>query len=460
MSPTSHEPRRLGVPQRVALAAWIGSALEYYDFYLYASAAALVFGKVFFPAGDPANATLLALATFGVGYLARPIGALFMGHMGDRFGRKKVLVFTLRLMGISTFLVGCLPTYEQVGIAAPLMLVVLRLCQGFSASGELAGASAMTIEHAPAHRRALFTSFTLSGTQTGLILATAVFVPIANLPEAELLAWGWRIPFWLSLVILIVAHLIRRSLPESPAFNDVAQRDGPPSLPLAMLFRDARADLVRVLLCAQVAVGSTIVGVYVLSYAVHTLALPRSTMLWVIVASNLVALLAYPLWAIVADRIGRKPVFIVGALSSGTLIFPFLWVLVGRDIGTIFLMAIGMSAAVAALGVWPTFYGEMFATHVRLSGMALGTQIGFAVAGFAPAIAAAFQGDGRHAWLPAACIVGVASLVAAIAAATARETHRLALHELGCEPPTTDPARLPGTQPTMQEGPPPHRAGT
>src|SRR5690348_15528595 len=185
-SKSTPEAAGLKTPGKAAIASWIGSALEYYDFFIYGTASALVLNRIFFPGSDPATGTLLSLATFGVGYVARPIGALFMGHIGDRFGRKKVLVFTLLLMGVSTFLVGCLPTYDQVGVAAPIMLVFLRLCQGFSASGEQAGANSMTLEHAPDDRRAFFTSFTLSGTQAGFILATAVFIPVAQLPEDQL----------------------------------------------------------------------------------------------------------------------------------------------------------------------------------------------------------------------------------------------------------------------------------
>src|SRR6185312_759776 len=238
----ANEPAGIKTPKKAALASWIGSALEYYDFFIYGTGAALVFNKVFFASSDPATGTLLALATFGVGYVARPIGAFFMGHVGDRFGRKKVLVFTLILMGASTFLVGCLPTYNQVGVWAPTLLVFLRLCQGFSASGEQAGANSMTLEHAPAHRRAFFTSFTLSGTQAGLIIATAVFLPIASLPEEH---------------------------------HEVAR------MPLAVLFRDYLPDIARVILGALVSVVSTIFGVYALSYAVNTVHIPRSTMLWV-----------------------------------------------------------------------------------------------------------------------------------------------------------------------------------
>src|SRR5450755_1518841 len=248
----THEPRGAKTPKKAALASWIGSALEYYDFFIYGTGAALVFSKVFFPASDPAMGVLLALATFGVGYVARPVGAFFMGHLGDKFGRKKVLVFTLIMMGASTFLVGCLPTYGQIGVAAPILLVILRLCQGFSASGEQAGANSLTLEHAPAHRRAFFTSFTLSGTQAGLILATAVFLPISRLPDDQLLSWGWRVPFWLSVVVVAVGYIIRRTLEETPAFKEEQEQHEIAKLPVAILFRDYTADVLRVILCALV----------------------------------------------------------------------------------------------------------------------------------------------------------------------------------------------------------------
>ena len=206
-------------PRKAALASWIGSVLEYYDFFIYGTAAALVFGKVFFPDSDPATATLLSLATYGVAYVARPIGAFFMGHFGDRYGRKRVLMFTVTMMGVSTFLVGCLPTYADIGIWAPVLLVTLRLLQGLSASGEQAGANSLSLEHAPEHRRAFYTSFTLGGTQAGLVIATAAWLPIGALPEDQLLSWGWRIPFWLSALVVVAGLLIRRRLDETPGLR-------------------------------------------------------------------------------------------------------------------------------------------------------------------------------------------------------------------------------------------------
>ena len=427
------QPHHVGSPRKAAIASWIGSALEYYDFFIYGTAAALVFGKIFFPGREPATGVLLALATFGVGYVARPIGAFFLGHIGDKFGRKKVLVLTLILMGASTFLVGCLPTYDQAGVFAPILLVVLRLAQGFSASGEQAGANSMTLEHAPPDRRAFFTSFTLSGTQAGLILATAVFLPIARLSEADLLAWGWRVPFWLSVVVVIIGYWIRRSLDETPVFKEEVEHKEVAKMPLAVLFRDYPLDILRVVLCALVSTVSTIFGVYALAFAVNTVHIDRTTMLWVVATTNVVALIAIPIWATLADRYGRKPMFIVGSVLPGILMFAYLWAVSQANIALIFAIGILMSGVLysASNGVWPSFYAEMFSTRVRLSGMAIGTQIGFALGGFAPTIAAAIQGPGVDGWRPVAFLTLGVCLVAAAAALTARETYRVPMHQLG-----------------------------
>jgi MFS family permease len=420
-------------PGKAALASWIGSALEYYDFFIYGTASALVFGKVFFPKSDPSTGILLALATFGVGYVARPVGAFFLGHLGDKFGRKRVLVFTLLLMGVSTFLVGCLPTYNQWGVAAPVLLVFLRLCQGFSASGEQAGANSMTIEHAPGDRRSFYTSFTLSGTQAGAILSTGVFIPVTQLPEAQLLSWGWRIPFLLSAIVVIIGLWIRSRLDETPLFLEEQERKAVPRMPLGVLFRDYTPDVVRVVCCALVSTVSTIFGVYTLSYAVNVMKMDRTTMLWVAILTNVLALFIIPLWATLADRIGRKPVFIFGSLVPGALMFAYLWAVTSTSVPLIFVIALLMSGITysASNAVWPAFYAEMFDTRVRLSGMAIGTQIGFALGGFAPAVAATLQGPGPNGWLPVAALTFAACLIAAIAAWGARETYRTEIHALG-----------------------------
>jgi len=420
-------------PRKAAIASWIGSAVEYYDFFIYGTAAALVFGKIFFPALNPQVATIAAFATFGVAYIARPFGAVILGHVGDKFGRKKVLTFTLLLMGISTFLVGLLPTYDQVGIAAPIMLVILRLLQGISAAGEQAGANSMTLEHAPADRRAFFTSFTLSGTQAGLILATLVFIPISQLPEDQLLAWGWRIPFFLSAIVVAVGFWVRRTLPETPVFAEEEKQHVTPKLPVVELFSRHATDVLRVIFAALVSVVSTIFSVFTLSYAVNTMHIPRTTMLSVLVLANVVALGAIPLWATLSDRIGRRPVFIFGALGSAALIWPYMWAIGNGDIALIFTFGLLLSGVVysAANGVWPALYGEMFDTRVRLSGMAIGTQIGFALGGFAPAISAALMGPGPTGWIPVAMFTTAAAAVAAFSAWTARETYDVPMALLG-----------------------------
>jgi MFS family permease len=413
-------------PRKAALASWIGSVLEYYDFFIYGTAAALVFGKVFFPESDPATATLLSFATYGVGYVARPIGAFFMGHLGDRHGRKRVLLLTLFMMGLSTFLVGCLPTYDDIGIWAPVLLVILRLMQGFSASGEQSGANSLSLEHAPDDRRGFFSSFTLSGTQCGLVIATATFLPIGALPEDQLLSWGWRIPFFLSAVVVLVGWLIRRRIDETPAFAETQPSE---RTPISELLSDHRPALLRVTLAALASAVSTIFAVYALSFAVDTHGLDKTTMLWVAIATNVVALGTIPLWAMLSDRIGRKPVFIFGAVGSGALMFAYLGAIASGSYVLIFASAILMSGVVysAMNGIQPALYGEMFPTKVRLSGMAVGTQIGYAIGGFAPTAAAVIDGGG---WAPVAIYVLVSSLIAAAAVFTARETFRIPLAEL------------------------------
>ena len=429
------EPEAVKTPKKAALASWIGSAVEYYDFFIYGTAAALIFPKLFFSAENPQAAAIASFATFGVAYITRPLGAVALGHIGDRFGRKKVLTFTLLLMGLSTFMIGCLPTYDQLGILSPILLVIARLLQGVSAAGEQAGANSMTLEHAPAHKRAFFTSFTLSGTQAGLILATLVFLPITQMPEAQMLSWGWRIPFFLSALVVAVGFWVRRTLPETPVFEkeQETQAHAKADLPVAVLFRTQWADVLRVIFAALVSVVSTIFSVFTLSYAVNTMKIDRPTMLTVLILANVVALGAIPAFAALADRIGRRPVFIFGALGSAALIWPYMWAISQGNIPLIFTFGILLSGVVysAANGVWPSLYGEMFDTKVRLSGMAIGTQIGFALGGFAPVISAALLGDGPTGWVPVAAFVTVTAGIAAVSIFTARETYRTPMELLG-----------------------------
>ncbi|MEW2303097.1 MFS transporter [Streptomyces sp. NPDC006655] len=423
-----------GQPRKAALAAWIGSALEYYDFFIYGSAAALIFPKVFFDESDPANATLLSLATFGVAYAARPVGALFLGHFGDRIGRKKIMVFTLLLMGLSTFLIGCLPSRAQVGSLAPVLLVLCRVLQGVSAAGEQASASSMSLEHAPPDRRGFFTSFTLSGTQGGQLIATLVFIPVSQLPDDQLLSWGWRVPFWASVVVAVVGWVIRRRIQETPAFVQQAAGEGVVRLPLVTLLRHHWADVLRVIGGALIASVSTIFTVWALAYATSdSVGMSRTSMLWVGALANLVALGAIPAWATLSDRIGRRPVYLIGAVGSAVAMAGYLWAISTGSYPLVMLLGIVAFGVVysAANGIWPSFYGEMFSTRVRLSGMAIGTQIGFAVAGFAVTFAARIAGPGGDDWSAVALFTGALCVPPVIAALTARETHRVPTALLG-----------------------------
>ena len=432
-STDEHEPQGVKTPKKAAIASFVGSMVEYYDFFVYGVASALVFPKVFFNGADPKTATLLSFATFGVAYVARPVGGLLLGHFGDRLGRRAILVLTLLMMGASTFAVGLIPSYASIGVWAPILLVACRLLQGFSAGGEQAGASSLTLEHAPADRRAYFTSFTLSGTQAGQIASTSIFIPFSLLPDSQFLTWGWRIPFFLSAIVVAVGFWVRRTMPETPAFEQVAVADKPASLPIADLLRRNSMDVVRVAVMALVSVISTLVSTYGLGYGINSVGLERIPLLFAAVAANVVALLMIPYFARLSDRIGRRPVFIGGALGSAVFIFVYLRAMQTGNYLLIVLAAIALSGVVysAANGVWPAFYAEQFSTKVRYSGMAIGTQIGFAFSGFAPSYATSIEGTGASAWVPVAIFGAVCSLLAAGCALFARETFKVHMLDLG-----------------------------
>ncbi|MBZ4486383.1 MHS family MFS transporter [Microbacterium sp. cx-55] len=426
---TTATPRK--TPVKAAVASFMGSAVEYYDFFLFGSAAALIFPVIFFPSGDDA-ALVMSFATFGFAYIARPFGAVILGHFGDRIGRQKVLMFTLLMMGISTFIIGCLPTFEQIGWFAPGLLVLCRLMQGLSAAGEQAGASSLTLEHAPDDRRSFFTSWTLTGTQGGQILAALVFIPVVALPDDIKFTWGWRVPFWLSAVVVLVAFFIRRSLNETPEFEAAKASGDIARMPLIPLLRDHWRDVIRVICCAFIAAVSTVFGNLALAYGVEV-GLAQSLTLWLVVVANIVALGTQPLFGRLADKIGRKPVFIYGALSSAVFM-PFYMLSMSGD-STILTFALAIltfsGGYAAANAVWPSFYGEMFSTRVRFSGMAIGTQLGFLMAGFAPSIVAALGGVAEGGWVVISIFTAVISLIAAVSALTARETKSVPTAELG-----------------------------
>ncbi|MBT2249061.1 MHS family MFS transporter [Arthrobacter sp. BHU FT2] len=433
-----HETHATKHPRKAAIAAWIGSALEYYDFFIYGVVATLVFPAIFFPAGNAAAATIASLATFGVGYAARPLGSFLMGHVGDRLGRKKVLVGTLLLMGVSTFLVGCLPTYDQIGLWAPSLLVFLRILQGISAAGEQAGANSMSFEHAPFGRRGYYTSWTLSGSQAGQVLAPAAVLPLAALlSEEQLLSWGWRVPFWISALMIVVGFIVRRTLEESPAFGEEAEADRVPSAPLGVLFREYKKPLFQVIFAALISsVGSTF-ATFGLSYATsktYGIGLSPTMMLWVAILANIVATLIIPVFATISDRIGRKPVFMTGTIGCAVSVVVFLWSISTGDSTLVMITGIALGGIVYSLtnAVWPVTYAERFPTKVRLSGMAVGTQIGFAIGGFAPLAAAALAGLGNTpTWVLPAAYAATMCIVSTIAIATMKDNYKVQINDIG-----------------------------
>ncbi|MGR6900332.1 MFS transporter [Glutamicibacter sp. BSL13] len=428
----SNPPVPQRTPVKAALASFMGSAVEYYDFFIFGSAAALIFPHIFFPDADT-NAAVMSLATFGFAYIARPIGAVILGHFGDRIGRQKVLMFTLVMMGAATFAIGCLPTFDQVGWLAPILLVLARLLQGLSAAGEQAGASSLSLEHAPDHRRSFFTSWTLTGTQGGQILAALVFIPVVALPDEIKFGIGWRIPFWLSAVVVIVTYFIRRSLHETPEFEAAKKNNEIAKLPLGVLLRFHWRDVLRVILCAFIAAVSTVYGTLAISYGKTIGHLDESITLWLVVVGNIGALFTQPLFGMLADKIGRKPVYIYGALGSAAFM-PF-YIRSMESGNTLLQFALSLlvfsCAYAAANAVWPSFYAEMFSSQVRFSGLAIGTQLGFLMAGFAPSIVAAMGGLEPGGWVQISLFTAAVALVASISALTARETFRVPTHQLG-----------------------------
>jgi MFS family permease len=432
-APATAEAAQSKLPKRAALVSFVGSMLEYYDFFIYGTAAALIFPKVFFVNVDPSTATLLALLSFGIGYIARPVGAVILGHFGDRVGRKTVLLVTLVLMGGATLAIGLLPDAKAIGSAAPIVLTLLRLLQGLSAAGEQSGANSLTLEHSANGNRAFFTSWTLSGTQAGAILATLVFIPVSSLPEDQLLSWGWRIPFLLSALVLLVAYLVRRTMPETPVFTEIKDKAQVARFPVLTLLRDYSPDVLRVIVCALIATVSTMTAVFALGYATSKFGVGRPTMLWAGVLGNVTALVTQPLWAILADRIGRKPVFIGGVLGCAVLVFPYFMALTTGNTLAIFAAAMILSGIIYAApnAIWPSFYAEMFEARVRYSGTAIGTQLGFLAAGFTPVISQSLVGEGPTGWIPVAIFAACCCVISAAAAATARETLTVDMADLG-----------------------------
>lgn len=421
--------------KKATLSGWIGSVLEYYDFFIYATAATLVFPQIFFPATDPKTAIVASLATYGVGYIARPIGAFMLGHWGDTRGRKYVLLMCMFLMGFSTMAVGLLPTYEQVGVLAPLLLVVLRLVQGFAVAGEISGASSMILEHAPLGRRGFYASFTLQGVQAGQILAAAVFLPLAHfMPEAAFNAWGWRIPFLLSAVVILAGYLIRRNVHETPAFTQANERA---KAPMIEAVTESWRDMIRVVCMAFMNVIPVVTSIFGAAYAVQAgygIGFSKDVYLWIPVLGNCLAVLVIPLVGNLADRIGRKPPIVAGALLSGLLSFAYLHAISIHHVPLAIAMSLLMWGVVyqGYNAVFPSFYPELFRTRTRVSAMAISQNLGTLVTALLPAVFAFVAPPGADDIpLKVGAITFAVTVIAALACMSARETYRIRMEDLG-----------------------------
>jgi MHS family shikimate/dehydroshikimate transporter-like MFS transporter len=420
--------------RRVAFACFIGTAVEWYDFFLYGTAAALVFPKLFFPHFSPVAGTLASFATFGVAFFARPIGGIVFGHFGDRVGRKSMLVVTLLLMGGATFLIGVLPTFEQVGVLAPVGLVVLRFVQGIAVGGEWGGATLMAVEHAPEEDRNFYSSWPQLGVPAGLLLSTAVFAVFAPLPEKEFLAWGWRAPFLLSLVLIFVGIFIRIRLVESPAFSAVKERGAESRVPMLEVLRNYPAAAVLAIGVVFVSInGFYITTTFTLSYLTDRLGVPRVMGLVGLLLESAGEAAGILIFARVADRIGKRPVAIGSAVCLLAFSYPFFWLVDTRDLDLIWLaMGTWAFAGSALYGITGVLLAELFEARVRYSGISFGYQMAGMLAGApAPIIAAALiQWAGGRSW-PVATYLAASSLISLVAVCLVSDRYRVAIHGEG-----------------------------
>lgn len=419
---------------RVVVASFIGTTIEWYDFFLYGTAAALVFNHLFFPTLDPMAGTAAAFATYAVGFFARPVGGIVFGHFGDRLGRKSMLVTTLSLMGLATFLIGVLPTYDQIGIAAPILLVALRFVQGFGVGGEWGGAVLMVVEHGHRGKRGLYASWVQAGVPAGLVLATGVFNLFSLLPEAAFLQWGWRIPFLLGIVLLGVGLFIRLQIIESPLFNEIRDREKPSRIPLFDVLGQNPRNVVLAM-GARFAENACfyVFTVFVLTYATEKLGVARTNVLNGVLAASVLQFFVIPAFGLLSDRWGRRPVYLGGAIAMAVFAFPFFWLVDSGDTLLIGLaIAIGLLVHAAMYAPQAAFFSELFGTEVRYTGASIGYQLASPLAGgLAPLICLALlQWQGGAAWPIAVYMIGL-SAITLVSVWLAEETHRAELGENG-----------------------------
>ncbi|MFE7129671.1 MFS transporter [Streptomyces sp. NPDC057638] len=463
-SPPPAAPTSPSHLRRIVAASLIGTTIEWYDFFLYGSAAALVFNKLFFPDSDPLVGTLLAFLTYAVGFAARPLGALVFGHYGDRLGRKKLLVLSLLLMGGATFAIGLLPTHATIGSAAPVLLTVLRLVQGFALGGEWGGAVLLVSEHGDARRRGFWASWPQTGAPAGQLLATGVLALLtAVLSESAFISWGWRVPFLLSGVLVLVGLWIRLSVDESPVFQQAlasAERaraagraPAAEQTPLVAVMRHHWRD-VLIAMGARMAenISYYVITAFILVYATEQTGLGRQQALNAVLIGSAVHFAVIPLWGALSDRLGRRPVYLMGAVGVGAWMFPFFWLIDGGGFGPLLLaVTVGLVLHGAMYAPQAAFFSEMFATRMRYSGASIGAQFSSVAAGApAPLIATALLAE-HDSGTPIALYVMAAALLTVIAVLCARETRHRDLA-------TIEPSGG-GAEPTVSPSPEPVRDG-
>ncbi|MEU1672352.1 MFS transporter [Streptomyces roseifaciens] len=416
---------------KIVVASLIGTTIEWYDFFLYGSAAALVFNKLFFPGSDPIVGTLLSFLTYAVGFVARPVGALVFGHFGDRLGRKRLLVVSLVMMGGATCAIGVLPTHAAVGSLAPVLLTLLRLVQGFALGGEWGGAVLLVSEHGDAKRRGFWAAWPQTGAPAGQLLATGVLSALtALLSDAAFLSWGWRVPFLLSGLLVIVGLWIRLSVDESPVFKAALARASsgePEKPPLVAVLWDHWRD-VLVAMGARMAenISYYVITAFILVYATEHTQLSKQTALDAVLIGSAVHFAAIPAWGAFSDRIGRRPVYLMGAAGVGLWAFPFFALVdSGSFGGLVTAVTVGLVLHGGMYAPQAAFFSEMFATRMRYSGASIGAQFASVAAGApAPLIATALLAE-YDSGTPVALYVIAAVVLTLVAVALAPETrHR------------------------------------